>query len=601
MRAAGAPVARIRPDLARPFCFGAAAMTFLLAVLAAAPTLSTVAERSGFADTGRYAEVEALCAAFPRAFPGKVRCDTFGVTPLGRPMLALVASADGTLTPEAAAKRARPVLFLQGGIHAGEIDGKDAGLWLLRDVLEGRALPGALAKVTLVFVPVFNVDGHERFGPNNRPNQVGPREMGWRVTSQNLNLNRDYAKADAPEMQAMLRLLHRWDPILYADLHVTDGAKFRHDVSITFEPSTHGPEPLRAYGTALRDALFARLTSKSHLPVNFYPSFVVDDDPSSGFAYGWPSPRFGNAYWAAHHRFGLLLETHSWKDYRARVTATYDVCLSLLELTALDGARWLAAAKAADDAAARLSGDEVVLLWEPTKTSRLIDFEGYAYSREPSAISGQPWVRYDESTPQTWRVPYFDELRPALTVRAPRGGWVVPPPHAGWVAERLALHRVAFSRLPAARRAVAVERFRLAEPRFRAAPYEGRLTVTGRDGAWSEGPLDLPAGTLFVPAAQARRLLALHLLEPASPESFLAWGFFNAHLEQKEYLEDYLTEPFARALLEDGGVRAEFEARLKDPAFAKDPAARLRFFSSRHPSADPLQNVVPVYRVAAPP
>ena len=83
-----------------------------------------------------------------------------------------------------------------------------------------------------VFVPVFNVDGHERFGRNNRPNQLGPEEMGWRVTAQNLNLNRDYVKADAPEMQAMLRLLNEWDPIVYVDLHVTDGAKFQHDVSV---------------------------------------------------------------------------------------------------------------------------------------------------------------------------------------------------------------------------------------------------------------------------------------------------------------------------------------------------------------------------------
>ncbi|MCU0700092.1 MAG: M14 family metallopeptidase [Myxococcaceae bacterium] len=575
-------------------------MTFLLALLAAAPSLSTHAERSGFTETGRFAEVEALCAAFPKAFPGKVRCDRFGVTPLGRPMLALVASADGVLTPEVAAKKGRPVLFLQGGIHAGEIDGKDAGFWLLRDVLEGRVAPGALAKVTLVFVPVFNVDGHERFGPNQRPNQVGPKEMGWRVTSQNLNLNRDYAKAEAPEMQAMLRLLQRWDPILSADLHVTDGAKFQHDVSITFEPSTHGPEGLRALGVSLRDVLFTRLEAKAHLPVNFYPSFNKEDDPASGFAYGWPPPRFSNAYWAAHNRFGLLVETHSWKDYRTRVTATYDVCLGLLELAATNGPAWLSAAKAADAADARRAGEDVVLLWEPTKTSRLIDFKGYAYTREPSTISSQPWVKYDETKPETWRVPYFDELKPSLTVKAPRGGWVIPPPHAAWVADKLALHGVVFSRLPKERKAVAVERFRLSEPKFRATPYEGRLTVTARDGVWAPVDLDLPAGSLFVPAAQARLLFALHLLEPASPESFLAWGFFNAHLEQKEYLEDYLTEAFARELLQDAGVRADFEARLKNPDFAKDPSARLRFFSSRHPSADPQLNVVPVYRVGSP-
>ena len=96
-----------------------------------------------------------------------------------------------------------------------------------------------------MFVPVFNVDGHERFGRWNRPNQVGPEEMGWRTTAQNLNLNRDYVKADAPEMQAMLRLLNEWDPILYVDLHVTDGAQFEHDVSYTVAPTLAGDDDLR--------------------------------------------------------------------------------------------------------------------------------------------------------------------------------------------------------------------------------------------------------------------------------------------------------------------------------------------------------------------
>src|SRR5437660_1244337 len=146
----------------------------------------------------------------------------------------------GALTPEAARKKGLPVLLVQGGIHAGEIDGKDAGFLALREALENRAAKGALDRQVLVFVPVFNVDGHERFGRWNRPNQRGPEEMGWRTTSQNLNLNRDYSKADAPEMQAMLRLVNAWDPLAYIDLHVTDGAQFEHDIAVLIEPVDAG-------------------------------------------------------------------------------------------------------------------------------------------------------------------------------------------------------------------------------------------------------------------------------------------------------------------------------------------------------------------------
>jgi murein tripeptide amidase MpaA len=162
--------------------------------------LASIAERSGYARTGRYAEVEQLCAAYQAKWPQTVRCFEFGRTPEGRPMLALVASRAQGLTPQDASAHSLPVLLIQGGIHAGEIDGKDAGFLALRELLEDQSANAALTKITLVFVPVFNVDGHERFGRWNRPNQVGPEEMGWRVTAQNLNLNRDYMKADAPEM-----------------------------------------------------------------------------------------------------------------------------------------------------------------------------------------------------------------------------------------------------------------------------------------------------------------------------------------------------------------------------------------------------------------
>lgn len=577
------------------------ALLLSVALLAAAPKaapLETTAEKSKFQRTGRYDEVEALCAAFVKRYPGRVSCAPFGTTPLGRPMLHLVASEDGVLTPEAAKAKHRPVLFFQGGIHAGEIDGKDAGFLLLRDLLDGKVGDGALAKVTLVFVPVLNVDGHERFGKNQRPNQRGPLEMGWRVTSQNLNLNRDYAKAEAPETQAVLALEHAWDPILFADLHVTDGAKFQHDVSVTFEPWATGPEGLRVLGKSLRAELFAELEAKGHLPLGFYPSFEQSDDPQSGFSYGWPPPRFANAYWAANNRFGALVETHSWKDYGVRVKATYDVCLGFVTQAARNGAAWLDAAAKADEAGAKLAGKDVVLLYEATKQPRTIDFQGYEYVREPSDVSGKPWIRYDETKPTTWKVLFFDELAPSLTVKAPKGGYLVPPPHAGWVADKLKRHGVRFTVLDAPRARAKVQTFTAVAPRFRGVPYEGRQTVSLK-GEWKDDVQDLPKGTLFVPAAQATFFLAMHLLEPTAPDSFAAWGFFNAHLEQKEYLEDYLAEAYARELLKDPKVKAEFEARLKDEAFAKDPDARLGFFSERHPSFDRRRNLVPVYRTDA--
>src|SRR5439155_285452 len=151
---------------------------------------------------------------------------------------------------------------------------------------------------------------------------IGPKEMGFRVTAQGFNLNRDYAKADAPEMAAMLGLMNKYDPILFADLHVTDGAKFQPDVAVLLEPQHVGPEPMRALGAAAKQAVFSALVGRGHLPLDFYPQFSKDDDPSSGFALGIAPPRFGTAYWALRNRFSVLVETHSWKDYKTRVKTT---------------------------------------------------------------------------------------------------------------------------------------------------------------------------------------------------------------------------------------------------------------------------------------
>ena len=563
-----------------------------------AASLSTVAEQSGNRRTGRYEEVERLCPAYQQQWPGQVRCVEFGRTPEGRPMLALVASIDGVLDAAAAHRAQRPVALMQGGIHAGEIDGKDAGLFALREMLEGRAAKGALANVTFVFVPVFNVDGHERFGRWNRPNQVGPEEMGWRTTGQNLNLNRDYVKAEAPEMQAMLRLLNEWDPVMYVDLHVTDGAEFEHDVSYNVAPTLAGDAELRVVAVAVRDELLKRIAAQGSLPLDFYPSFVRDDDPSSGFAVAAGAKRFSTEYWAARNRIGVLVETHSWKDYPTRVRITRNTIIALMEMAARDGRKWMAAANAADLRAARSGGTSTPLSFENTDHVRTIEFRGYEYTREPSAVSGALLTRYDNRKPKIWRIPLKDEVRPAITVTAPRGGYIVPAAHARWVAEKLMLHGAQFQTLAHGAKAAPAETFRATKAALAPATFEGRAMLT-LEGEWRKESRDIPAGSLFVPIAQSKAPLVMTLLEPRDPDSLASWGFFSAAFERKEYMEAYVAEDVAREMLKkDPALKKEFERKLsEEPDFAKSPSARLDFFHHRHASWDEQFNLYPVYRV----
>ncbi|CUI06679.1 M14 family metallopeptidase [Massilia antarctica] len=570
----------------------------------AAPDLSTVAERSQFQKTGRYDEVIALCSAFQKAYPKQVRCIEFGRTPEGRPMQALVVTRTGAMTAQAAAARAIPVVLVQGGIHAGEIDGKDAGFLALREVLDNRAAPGALDKQVLLFVPVFNVDGHERFKQWNRPNQRGPVEMGWRTTGQNFNLNRDYAKADSIEMQAMLALVNAWDPLVYVDLHVTDGAKFEHDISIQVEPVHSADAEFRKAGLALRSGVLADITKLGSMPLPFYMSFAEDDNPASGFADGVSDPRFSTGYFALRNRIGMLVETHSWKDYPTRVRITRNSVVSVLDQVAQHGKAWQAVAREADARAARLGGTELPLTYKATDKVRMIDFRGYAYTRTPSDVSGALMTRYDETKPQIWTVPLRDEIVSDVMATAPKAGYIVPAAHAAMVARKLSQHGIAYRTLGAvdAKAKADVETFRAEKVTFAPGSLESHQRVTVQ-GAWKAEPRALEKGALFVPVAQAKARLVIALFEPAGPDSLLQWGMFNTVFERKEYMEDYVAEEVAREMMAaDPAVAAAFKAKVdSDPAFAKNPQARLEFFARRHSSYDERLNLYPVLRTAVAP
>ena len=579
--------------LASPF----AAPPALAQAAKARQDLTTVAERSGFQRTGRYEEVIALCDGFARAYPDAVRCETFGTSPEGRPMKLLVATRSGAFTPEAAVAKKLPVLLAQGGIHAGEIDGKDAGFQLLRQMLDGEVAPGALDKLVFLFVPVFNVDGHENFRAWNRPNQRGPEEMGFRTTAQRYNLNRDYVKADSAEMRAMLGLVQAWDPLVTLDLHVTDGAKFRHDISITGEPVNSGDPGLRVAGRALRDGIAERLTAQGSLPVTFYPSFVEFDDPTSGFVDGVNTPRFSHGYFPLRNRIGILVETHSWRTYPERVRSTRNTVLDAIELTVANAPRWQALAAAADRDAAALGGQPVALSYKATDKVRTIDFLGYAYTRTPSEVSGALMTRYDETTPQVWKIPLRDEIVPDFQVVAPRAGYLVPAAHARRVARWLDTHGIQYQPIEQPLR-LAAQVFRADTVEFDKASVEGHQRVEIH-GKWEDQQASLQAGALFVPVAQPLSRLVVHILEPQAPDSMAAWGEFNNAFERKEYMEAYVAEEEARKMMAaDPALKAEFEAKLKqDPEFAANPYARLNFFYQRHDAFDRGYNVYPILRV----
>ena len=195
----------------------------------------TPAEASDYRTTPDYAETMKYLDRVAAAAPGLVKIENFGKTGEGRELKIVIASKDGVFDPAAIHGSGRVILLVQNAIHAGEMDGKDACLALLRDIVINKSQIGLLDHAVFVFIPVYNIDGHERRSPYNRINQNGPEVMGWRGNGTNLNLNRDYMKADTPEARAFLKLFHRWLPDFFVDDHVTDGADFQYDVTYTID------------------------------------------------------------------------------------------------------------------------------------------------------------------------------------------------------------------------------------------------------------------------------------------------------------------------------------------------------------------------------
>lgn len=556
-------------------------------------------EKSGFKQTPRYAETVAFCQRLAQASPA-VEFTGFGYSPQGRTLPLLIVDADGDFTPRAARKHRKTVLLVEAGIHAGEIDGKDAGLMLIRDLVIYQKHPELLQGVTLLFIPIFNVDGHERFGPYNRINQNGPEEMGWRVTAQNLNLNRDFLKADAPEMQAWLRLFNRWLPDLLVDCHVTDGADYQYVVTYGLEKAVNVARPLREFNRHILEPFLNRKMAADGFPMSPYVMFRDWRRLESGMRAGAASPRFSTGYGAVQNRTFFLIETHMLKDYQTRVTATYHLLRHFLELAHRYGRQLQEVNRKSDELTARkLTGHFLPLdLTASYKDSVMIDFLGVKFDRVPSDISGSDRIIYHSDQPKTYHIPYFNQVVPVDSVRLPYA-YLIPREWRLEI-ERLSWHGVKMYRL-LTDTSLTVSSYRFRDVHWQEQPFEGHHRVRFEVQPVTEKRF-YPQGTVVVPVNQRTNRVLAHLLEPKGPDSFVSWGFWDVIFERKEYAEAYVLEKLARRMLtENPALKREFEEKLAaDSAFAASPHQRLYFFYRRSPYWDRQINRYPVGRLMEP-
>lgn len=513
---------------------------------------------------------------------------SLGKSPQGRDIWMIVASNEGADTPQSLAENSKPSVLVQAGIHSGEIDGKDAGMMLLRDMTLGDK-GHLLDNANLLFVPIFSVDGHERSTQYNRVNQRGPVDMGWRTTANNLNLNRDYAKADALEMQHMLRAINEWQPQLYIDVHVTDGIDYQYDVTFGYNlPQGRSPASYSWLEQSYRPAIESALSAKGHIPGPLV--FAIDNaDITQGMSLWNPSPRYSNGYGDARHLPTVLIENHSLKPYKQRVLGTYVMLEATLKTVGKQATKLTSAIK---QDKFRYS-PRVTLTWKEAQQQQGWDFKGIEYHMAQSAISGNDVVRWTGIPKLYPDLPVIGNTVPEVSVTRPSAYYV--PPQWTDVIERLHIHGIRMTRLEAPVK-MKLDRYSFSSPQFKEEDYEGRQRVK-TSVSLNTVNTNLPAGTVKIDTHQPLGDLAILLLEPQSPDSLLQWGFFNPIFTRTEYIEDYAVEPMAAQMLKDDPeLQQAFDNALKEPSFAADPKARLRWFYERSPYYDEQYLQYPVLR-----
>ena len=565
---------------------------------AAADDPLTLAEASEFRATASYEETLEFIDDLTAMAPG-MRLEFFGTSAQGRPMPVVIVSSERDLSPREAAEAGKPIVLIQNGVHAGEIDGKDASLMLLRSLAHGER-PEILDRLVLLIVPIYNVDGHERVSPNNRPNQDGPVEgMGFRTTADGHDLNRDHLKLETPEARAMIGLFNRWRPHLHVDNHVTNGSDHEWVLTYSWSEAPQMARPVAAWMTERMPRVLAATERTGHA-IGPYISLLDRADPAAGFESHVAEPRYATGYYPLRNRPSILVENHSYKPYRDRVLANLDFMVALLGEIAREPASLVAAVHQAEQrviAAGRPDAQpsRVTLRYRPgrAQTIRSPIYESYT---EPSVVTGNPLLRYRRGEVRDIEVPWIHTLTPDVVVTRPRGYLVLP----GWpvIERRLRDHDLRVYRLDTSVERE-VETLRIRESGERGRSYQGltRVEVSVVRGVETR---TLPQGTLWIPADQRDFEVAVQLLEPEAPDSLVSWGLLSTVMEQKEYIDFRVLEQLARVMLEDPEIAAEWEQALENKEFATNVGARYIWWYRRTPYWDETVGLMPVMRLRAP-
>lgn len=484
--------------------------------------LLTRAERTDFRETTRYDEVMELASRLVQRSPD-IHLTTMGYTTEGRALPLLIVGAPDA-SPESVRATGKTRVYVQGNIHAGEVEGKEALLMLLRRIASGEYLAWTDSLVLLI-APIYNADGNERVRLDNRPRQNGPvGGMGQRPNAQGLDLNRDHTKLDSPEARSLVRMMNLYDPHVAVDLHTTNGT--RHAYHLTYSPPLH-PNTPGSIDTFLRGRwlpeVTARIKEKHGWDYYYYGNLQRDDDGAQGWFTFDHRPRFNNSYVGLRNRMAILSEAYAYATFEDRVKATLWFVEEILDFAQQNASEVRRIVEDADRAS--VVGQSLALRADFARSPEVTILMGEV-EEERNPYSGDVMFRRrNVSTPT--RMAEYGTFRATESDVAPEAYYVLP--EAAAVIERLEAHGVTVVRY-AESREVTAESFVVDSTTSASREFQGHRERTVW-GHWVPVTTPLPAGTAYVSVDQPLGRLAFTLLEPRSDDGFTAWGFLDPQIE----------------------------------------------------------------------
>lgn len=491
------------------------------------PRLLTVAEKSEYRATARHADVVELCERLA-ASSELARLTELGRSGEGR-ALPLLLISDPPVSTAAEARRlvrerGKLLVLAIGNIHGGEVCGKEALPMLAREILAHERHP-LLEHLILAIAPIYNADGNERFGKDNRPGQNGPEEgMGRRENAAGLDLNRDFIKLDAPESRALVAFFNEWDPAVFIDTHTTNGSLHRY--LLTYEGPKHPAgdmEILRYCRDRMMPEIRQRVRAAAGIETFVYGDFAEEHTRWVTYpAY----PRFGTSYVGLRGRISILTEAYSYAPYRERVLATRDFVRGCLEYAAehkeeIRGLIERADAAAVSAGRSPTQRDAVAIRSREVAAPQKVVVAGYVEHR---GEDGRPVA----GAPKDYELALWTHFEAVKTVRRPVA-YIVPADQRV-VIEKLEQHGIRVQRLerPAE---LDVTVYEVADIQVGRRPFQKRRMLTLTAAGRSERR-EFAAGSVVVPTAQPLGTLAVFLLEPESEDGLATWDLFGEALRE---------------------------------------------------------------------